>query len=83
MIRFTVSEITPSVFVTDHLSGLYCDKRCAEADNAELDQLETYTAKQLLSAIDDDRLWYDDDGRRMPQFGHTCNADDCGAILWE
>ncbi len=75
-------------FVTDHESGIYCDRRCAEADNAD-GKLERYTAEKLIAAIDDDRLWYDDDclggsgNRRMPQFGHTCNADDCGAILWE
>tara|TARA_Y100000389_G_scaffold92595_1_gene89354 strand:+ start:14318 stop:14560 length:243 start_codon:yes stop_codon:yes gene_type:complete len=78
-------------FVTDHASGLYCDRRCAEADNADTSQLERYTPEKLLSAkcLDDDRLWYDDDNGsglpsiRMPQFGHCCNNDDCGAILWE
>lgn len=76
-------------FVTDHECGLYCDHWCATDDNASPEQLEVYTREKLLAAIDDDRLWYDDDclggsgNRRMPQFGHTCNADDCGAILWE
>lgn len=70
-------------FVTDHESGLYCDERCAEADNADTSQLETYTTEKLLKAENDDRLWYDGDNFRMPQFGHTCNNEDCGAILWE